>query len=169
MRMAIARPMRVFVIVPPPQDRSVLHEKMVSNIQEVRARGAHTRLLRQRRRRDAGGHRRVVADPDGVVAVQAAGCKQHGDEAMREVALDIQEGADMVMVKPGLPYLDIVWRVRASKSPEYLAKILTDESVSANEKPRFLRAFQRGEVTRIIVVPKLTKSPTFASRGTGAL
>ncbi len=36
---------------------------------------------------------------------------------------------------------DIVWRVRASKSPEYLAKILTDESVSANEKPRFVRAF----------------------------
>ena len=34
------------------------------------------------------------------------------DEALREVAMDIAEGADMVMVKPGLPYLDIVWRVR---------------------------------------------------------
>jgi porphobilinogen synthase len=34
------------------------------------------------------------------------------DEAIREVALDIQEGADMVMVKPGLPYLDIVHRVK---------------------------------------------------------
>jgi porphobilinogen synthase len=33
-------------------------------------------------------------------------------EALREVALDIEEGADMVMVKPGLPYLDIVWRVK---------------------------------------------------------
>lgn len=33
------------------------------------------------------------------------------DEALREVAMDIQEGADMVMVKPGLPYLDIVQRV----------------------------------------------------------
>jgi porphobilinogen synthase len=33
-------------------------------------------------------------------------------EALREVALDIAEGADMVMVKPGLPYLDIVWRIR---------------------------------------------------------
>jgi len=33
-------------------------------------------------------------------------------EALREVALDIAEGADMVMVKPGLPYLDLVWRVR---------------------------------------------------------
>jgi len=34
------------------------------------------------------------------------------DEALREVALDIQEGADMIMVKPGLPYLDIVQRVK---------------------------------------------------------
>lgn len=35
------------------------------------------------------------------------------DEAMREVGLDISEGADMVMVKPGMPYLDIVRRVKA--------------------------------------------------------
>ena len=34
------------------------------------------------------------------------------DEAMREVALDLEEGADMVMVKPGMPYLDIVRRVK---------------------------------------------------------
>ena len=37
----------------------------------------------------------------------------NGDEALREVALDIAEGADSVMVKPGLPYLDIVARVKA--------------------------------------------------------
>lgn len=36
----------------------------------------------------------------------------NGDEALREVALDLQEGADMVMVKPGLPYLDIIRRVK---------------------------------------------------------
>ena len=36
----------------------------------------------------------------------------NGDEALREVELDIAEGADMVMVKPGMPYLDIVWRVK---------------------------------------------------------
>ena len=36
----------------------------------------------------------------------------NGDEALREVALDLQEGADMVMVKPGQPYLDIVRRVK---------------------------------------------------------
>jgi porphobilinogen synthase len=36
----------------------------------------------------------------------------NSDEALREVALDIAEGADMVMIKPGLPYLDIVRRVK---------------------------------------------------------
>ncbi|WP_460450176.1 porphobilinogen synthase [Alsobacter sp. SYSU BS001988] len=36
----------------------------------------------------------------------------NGDEAIREVALDLEEGADMVMVKPGMPYLDIVRRVK---------------------------------------------------------
>ena len=37
----------------------------------------------------------------------------NGDEALREVELDIHEGADMVMVKPGMPYLDIVARVKS--------------------------------------------------------
>ncbi|GIX03277.1 MAG: delta-aminolevulinic acid dehydratase [Planctomycetaceae bacterium] len=36
----------------------------------------------------------------------------NGDEALREVALDLAEGADMVMVKPGMPYLDVIWRVK---------------------------------------------------------
>jgi porphobilinogen synthase len=36
----------------------------------------------------------------------------NGEEALREVALDIEEGADIVMVKPALPYMDILWRVR---------------------------------------------------------
>jgi len=36
----------------------------------------------------------------------------NSDEALREVAMDLEEGADMVMVKPGMPYLDIVRRVR---------------------------------------------------------
>jgi porphobilinogen synthase len=38
----------------------------------------------------------------------------NSDEALREVAQDLEEGADMVMVKPGLPYLDMVRRVRDS-------------------------------------------------------
>jgi len=37
---------------------------------------------------------------------------KNSDEALREVALDIKEGADMVMVKPGLPYLDIIKSVK---------------------------------------------------------
>ncbi len=36
----------------------------------------------------------------------------NSDEALREVGLDIEEGADMVMVKPGMPYLDIIYRVK---------------------------------------------------------
>jgi porphobilinogen synthase len=36
----------------------------------------------------------------------------NGDEALREVRLDIEEGADIVMVKPALPYLDIIYRVK---------------------------------------------------------
>ncbi|HXX42201.1 MAG TPA: porphobilinogen synthase [Chthoniobacterales bacterium] len=36
----------------------------------------------------------------------------NAEEALREVALDIEEGADIVMVKPALPYLDVLWRVR---------------------------------------------------------
>jgi porphobilinogen synthase len=38
----------------------------------------------------------------------------NSDEALREIALDLQEGADMVMVKPGMPYLDIVQRCKAT-------------------------------------------------------
>jgi len=37
----------------------------------------------------------------------------NGVEAMREVALDVDEGADIVMVKPALPYLDVISRVKA--------------------------------------------------------
>jgi porphobilinogen synthase len=36
----------------------------------------------------------------------------NSDEALHEVALDLEEGADMVMVKPGMPYLDIVRRIK---------------------------------------------------------
>lgn len=36
----------------------------------------------------------------------------NSDEAVRDAALDVEEGADMIMVKPGLPYLDIVWRLK---------------------------------------------------------
>jgi porphobilinogen synthase len=48
----------------------------------------------------------------------------NGDEALREVALDLAEGADMVMVKPGLPYLDIVAGVaREFRAPTFVYQV----------------------------------------------
>ncbi len=48
----------------------------------------------------------------------------NGDEALREVALDIAEGADMVMVKPGMPYLDILRRVKdAFRMPTFAYQV----------------------------------------------
>ncbi len=62
-------------------------------------------------------------DALGTTQVKSAGLKAgdkrtyqmdpaNGDEALREVALDLEEGADMVMIKPGMPYLDLVRRVK---------------------------------------------------------
>lgn len=48
----------------------------------------------------------------------------NSDEALREVALDIEEGADMVMVKPGLSYLDIIYRVKKQfKMPTFAYQV----------------------------------------------
>ena len=48
----------------------------------------------------------------------------NSDEALREVALDLAEGADMVMVKPGMPYLDVVRRVKDEfKVPTYAYQV----------------------------------------------
>lgn len=48
----------------------------------------------------------------------------NSDEAMREIALDLQEGADMVMVKPGMPYLDIVRRCKEQfKAPTFAYQV----------------------------------------------
>ena len=88
-----------------------------------------------RRRLDGSGHihTRIIAysakyasafygpfrDAVGSAATLGGGSKYtyqmdpaNSDEALREVALDLAEGADMVMVKPGMPYLDIVRRVK---------------------------------------------------------
>lgn len=58
-------------------------------------------------------------DAVGSAATLASGDKlsyqmdlANSDEALRETALDIAEGADMVMIKPGLPNLDIIWRIK---------------------------------------------------------
>lgn len=61
----------------------------------------------------------------------------NSDEALREVAMDIQEGADMVMVKPGLPYLDIIQRVSSEFAIPTLAFQVSGEYaqiMAASEK-----------------------------------
>ena len=52
---------------------------------------------------------------------------RNSDEALREVALDIKEGADMVLVKPGLPYLDIIKKVKDSFKIPVLAYQVSGE------------------------------------------
>ena len=48
----------------------------------------------------------------------------NGDESLWEVALDLEEGADMVMIKPGLPYLDIVRRIKDEfRAPTYVYQV----------------------------------------------
>jgi len=59
--------------------------------------------------RDAVGSAAALGKADKATYQMDPG---NSDEALREVALDIDEGADMVMVKPGMPYLDIVRRVK---------------------------------------------------------
>jgi len=54
----------------------------------------------------------------------------NSDEALWEVGLDLQEGADMVMVKPGMPYLDIVRRVKEEfKAPTYVYQVSGEYSM----------------------------------------
>jgi porphobilinogen synthase len=61
----------------------------------------------------------------------------NGDEALREVALDIAEGADMVMVKPGMPYLDICWRVKSTFGlPTYAYQVSGEYSMLASAAER---------------------------------
>jgi len=60
------------------------------------------------------------------------------DEALREVALDLEEGADMVMVKPGMPYLDIVRRVKDEfRAPTFVYQV-------SGEYAMLKAAFQNG-------------------------
>ena len=58
--------------------------------------------------RDAVGSAKALVGDKRTYQMDPANC----DEALREVALDLAEGADMVMVKPGMPYLDIVRQVK---------------------------------------------------------
>ena len=72
----------------------------------------------------------------------------NSDEAMREVALDISEGADMVMVKPGMPYLDIVSRVkREFAMPTFAYQV-------SGEYAMLMAAIERGWLEADKVIPE---------------
>ena len=58
---------------------------------------------------------------------------RNSDEALREIALDIKEGADMVMVKPGMPYLDIIKGIKDKfKIPVFAYQVSGEYSLLAN-------------------------------------
>ena len=73
----------------------------------------------------------------------------NGDEALREVALDIAEGADMVMVKPGMPYLDILQRVKHRFAvPTFAYQVSGEYAMLAG-------AIERGWMDRAVVLEAL--------------
>jgi porphobilinogen synthase len=73
----------------------------------------------------------------------------NGDEALREVALDLAEGADMVMVKPGMPYLDIVRRVKERfLVPTYVYQVSGEYAMLAG-------AIERGWLDESVVLETL--------------
>jgi porphobilinogen synthase len=73
----------------------------------------------------------------------------NSDEALREVACDLDEGADMVMVKPGLPYLDILRRIKDNfKVPTYAYQV-------SGEYAMLMGAIERGWLDRKVVLETL--------------
>jgi porphobilinogen synthase len=70
----------------------------------------------------------------------------NSDEALHECALDLAEGADMIMVKPGMPYLDIVRRVKDElKAPTFVYQV-------SGEYAMHVAAFQNGWLNREAVI-----------------
>lgn len=73
----------------------------------------------------------------------------NGDEALHEVALDLAEGADMVMVKPGTPYLDVVYRVKqAFKVPTFVYQV-------SGEYAMQMAAIQNGWLSEAVIMETL--------------
>ncbi len=74
----------------------------------------------------------------------------NGDEALHEVAADLAEGADMVMVKPGMPYLDVLWRVKDTfKVPTFVYQV-------SGEYAMHMAAIQNGWLTEAAMMEALT-------------
>ena len=75
---------------------------------------------------------------------------KNSNEALREVALDIKEGADMVMIKPGLPYLDIIRLVKDSfKIPVLAYQVSGEYSLLEN-------AIEKKIIDKNIILESLT-------------
>ena len=73
----------------------------------------------------------------------------NSDEALREIAMDIQEGADMVMVKPGMPYLDVVRRVKDAFSvPTFVYQV-------SGEYSMHMAAIQNGWLDESVIFESL--------------
>ena len=74
---------------------------------------------------------------------------KNSDEALREVALDIKEGADIVMVKPGLPYLDIISKVKNNfKIPVFAYQVSGEYSLITN-------AIKKGIIDKNAIIESL--------------
>ncbi|MNZ31615.1 Delta-aminolevulinic acid dehydratase [compost metagenome] len=73
----------------------------------------------------------------------------NGDEALHEVAADLAEGADMVMVKPGMPYLDIVRRVKDEfRAPTFVYQV-------SGEYAMHMAAIQNGWLSEAVILESL--------------
>ncbi|WP_071871488.1 porphobilinogen synthase [Atopomonas hussainii] len=73
----------------------------------------------------------------------------NSDEALHEVAMDLAEGADMVMVKPGMPYLDIVRRVKDDlKAPTFVYQV-------SGEYAMHMAAIQNGWLSEAVILESL--------------
>ena len=73
----------------------------------------------------------------------------NGNEALHEVAADLAEGADMVMVKPGMPYLDILWRVKeAYRAPTFVYQV-------SGEYAMHMAAIQNGWLSEAVILESL--------------
>ena len=74
----------------------------------------------------------------------------NGNEALHEVAADLAEGADMVMVKPGMPYLDILWRVKEEfRVPTFVYQV-------SGEYAMHMAAIQNGWLSEAVILESLT-------------
>lgn len=72
------------------------------------------------------------------------------NEALHEVGADLAEGADMVMVKPGMPYLDVLWRVKDTfKVPTFVYQV-------SGEYAMHMAAIQNGWLSEAVILESLT-------------